>query len=117
MCYRGFVFDISECLAVNTVQVWQMIQIRYSLHRMKKINISILIIFLTTGVHDSFSQGQPVPQKPMAPATLPGKGLAQFDFFYAGEGKVQNMYMVRKGKVVWSYQDIVSRGEISDAVV
>jgi outer membrane protein assembly factor BamB len=84
---------------------------------MKKISILILIIFLTAGVHDSFSQGQQVSQKPMAPATLPGKGLAHFDFFYAGEGKVQNMYMVRKGKVVWSYQDTVSRGEISDAVV
>src|SRR5208283_770662 len=38
-----------------------------------------------------------------APAVLPGRGLAQHDFFYAGEGGgTHNMYIVRKGKVDWS---------------
>jgi hypothetical protein len=54
---------------------------------------------------------------PLAPAVLPGNGLAQHDFFYAGEGSVQNMYIVRKGKVVWSYTDTKTKGEISDAVL
>lgn len=52
-----------------------------------------------------------------APATLPGKGLSQHDFFYAGEQKQQWMFIVRKGEVVWSYVDANSRGEISDAVL
>ncbi len=58
-----------------------------------------------------------VDKGPMAPAVLPGKGLAQHDFFYAGEQKQQKMYIVRKGKVTWSYIDENSRGEISDAVL
>ena len=48
---------------------------------------------------------------------LPGKGLAQHDFFYAGEQKQHWMFIVRKGKVVWSYVDPNSKGEISDAVL
>ena len=54
--------------------------------------------------------------KPKFPAGLPGNGLAQHDFFYAGEAKTQDMYIVRKGQVVWAYNDANSRGEISDAV-
>jgi len=53
----------------------------------------------------------------MAPAALPGKGLAQHDFFYAGEQKQHHMFIVRKGLVTWSYIDDASRGEISDAVL
>src|SRR5665213_2753727 len=55
--------------------------------------------------------------KPIAPAILPGKGAAQFDFFYAGEAKSRNMYIVRKGKITWSYIDTAGKGEISDAVL
>ncbi len=50
------------------------------------------------------------------PAVLPGKGLAQHDFFYAGEGKAEKMSIVHDGKVVWSYAH-PGRGEISDAVL
>ena len=53
--------------------------------------------------------------KPSVPAILPGNGLAQHDFFYAGEAKTRDMYIVRGGKVVWSYNDTAGRGEISDA--
>lgn len=42
--------------------------------------------------------------------------LSRFDFFYAGEAKSENMYIIRKGKVVWSYTHF-AKGEISDAVV
>jgi len=57
---------------------------------------------------------------PAAPSVLPGPGLAQHDFFYAGEGGGRhNMYIVRKGKVDWSYEntDPQSKGEISDATL
>ena len=53
---------------------------------------------------------------PQAPAVLPGNGLAQHDFFYAGEAKEERMSIVRGGQVVWSYTH-PGRGEISDAVL
>lgn len=56
------------------------------------------------------------PASPSFPATLPGRGLAQHDFLYAGEAKTRDIYLVRGGKVVWEYHDPAGRGEISDAV-
>jgi outer membrane protein assembly factor BamB len=53
----------------------------------------------------------------MAPAVLPGNGLAQHDFFYAGEQKQHHMFIVKKGQATWSYVDDASKGEISDAVL
>ena len=55
--------------------------------------------------------------KPIVPAVLPGKGLPQHDFFYAGEARARDMYIVRAGQVAWSYNDATGRGEISDAVL
>jgi hypothetical protein len=60
--------------------------------------------------------------KPAAPAAslaaaLPGKGLAQHDFLYAGEARDRRVFIVRGGKVVWSYEDPEGKGEISDAVL
>lgn len=49
-------------------------------------------------------------------AVLPGKGLAQHDFFYAGEGQQERMFIVRGGAIVWSYTHS-GKGEISDAVL
>jgi hypothetical protein len=43
--------------------------------------------------------------------------LAQHDFLYAGESKQRRAFIVRKGQVVWSYDDPTGRGEISDAVL
>jgi outer membrane protein assembly factor BamB len=54
---------------------------------------------------------------PMAPTDLPGRGLAQHQFFYAGEQKQHQMFIVKHGRVVWSYVDANSKGEISDAVL
>jgi hypothetical protein len=51
-----------------------------------------------------------------APAVLPGNGLAQYDFFYAGEAKVERMFIVRDGKIVWDYTH-PAQGEISDATL
>ena len=56
-------------------------------------------------------------ERPNFPGVLPGRGLAQHDFFYAGEAKSQDMYVVRKGKVVWEFHDHTAKGEISDAVL
>jgi hypothetical protein len=54
---------------------------------------------------------------PAAPAMLPGNGLEQHDFFYAGESRDRKMFILRKGKVDWSYDDPTGKGEISDAVM
>ena len=53
---------------------------------------------------------------PLSPAVLPGNGLAQHDFFYAGESSVLRMSIVRGGQVVWTYTH-PGHGEISDAVL
>ena len=53
---------------------------------------------------------------PNAPEVLPGQGLAQHDFFYAGEGKQERMFIVRNGAIAWSYTH-PGRGEVSDAVL
>ncbi len=50
-------------------------------------------------------------------AALPGNGLAQHDFMYAGESKERRVFIVRKGQVVWSYDDPAGKGEVSDAVL
>jgi PQQ-like domain len=60
---------------------------------------------------------KPADRSPAAPAALPGEGLTQHDFFYAGEQKQQEMYIVKAGRPVWSYQGSNTRGEISDAVL
>jgi hypothetical protein len=51
-----------------------------------------------------------------APLVLPGKGLAQHDFFYAGEARQERMFIVRNGKVAWSCTHS-GKGEISDATL
>jgi outer membrane protein assembly factor BamB len=50
--------------------------------------------------------------QPSAPNTI----LARHDFFYAGEAKQERMFIVRKGRVEWSYTH-PSEGEISDATL
>jgi hypothetical protein len=56
-------------------------------------------------------------QAQTTPAQLPGRGLAQHDFLYAGESHDRNIFIVRGGRVVWSYSDPGGKGEISDAVM
>src|ERR1700690_624738 len=55
--------------------------------------------------------------RPLSPFTLPGRGLAQHDFLYAGESHDRKIFIVRQGKIVWSYDDPTGKGEISDAVM
>jgi hypothetical protein len=63
------------------------------------------------------ADAQQAADKPAAPAILPGKGASEFDFFYAGEAKDRKMYIVKNGRITWSYIDTLGRGEISDAVL
>jgi hypothetical protein len=51
------------------------------------------------------------------PSPLPGQGLAQHNFLYAGESHDRKIFIVRQGKVVWSYEDPAGKGEISDAAL
>src|SRR5206468_2663899 len=53
---------------------------------------------------------------PFAPAILPGRGLAQHDVFYTGEAKLERMFIIRNGEIVWSYTHD-GKGEISDAIL
>jgi hypothetical protein len=47
----------------------------------------------------------------------PDRGIAEHDFMYAGESHDRKIFIVRHGKVVWTYDDPAGRGEISDAVM
>jgi hypothetical protein len=95
--------------------------------RFRKLNALLTAVFILW--IGAVSRGQWIPglgpstqpawAGPMSPEVLPGNGLAQHPFLYAGEWDnlkpVQTMYIVREGKVVWSYA-IPSKenGEISE---
>lgn len=67
-----------------------------------------------------FAQSAPATKPapaPAAPAVLPGKGLAEHDFLYAGEAKDRRAYIIKKGAIVWTYDNPQGKGEISDAVL
>lgn len=78
---------------------------------------ALLVILLTIFIIKPASAQTAVRGESLAPTALPGKGLKQFDFFYAGEAKSRNMYIVQDGKVTWSYIDTMGKGEISDAIL
>src|SRR5450432_1695357 len=84
-----------------------------------QVKITLLAAFALLAIargQDAAVTNKPAA-KPAAPAVLPGNGLAQHDFFYAGEAKTRDMYIVRGGKVVWAYNDTTGKGEISDATL
>ena len=64
----------------------------------------LLFCFLVTCLMRIYSQDKPQ-----------NIGLSGHDFFYAGEAKINNMYIVKDGKVTWHYTRPESNGEISDA--
>jgi outer membrane protein assembly factor BamB len=79
---------------------------------------TLILLFLVVGFGvNAKAQQTPAATKQVAPEVLPGKGPAEFDFFYAGEAKQRKMYIVRNGKITWSYIDTLGKGEISDAVL
>jgi outer membrane protein assembly factor BamB len=73
----------------------------------------VTLIILATGCAVTAIYGQ----QTTFPSVLPGKGLGQHDFLYAGEAKSQDIYIVKKGKVAWEFHDPKGKGEISDAVL
>lgn len=76
-------------------------------------------VLVSAAVPSAFAE-ESAPAPRFAPAQLPGKGLAQHPFFYAGEWNYpkaqQAMFIVRDGKVVWSYEIPLKTpaGEISE---
>jgi outer membrane protein assembly factor BamB len=77
----------------------------------------LTVLAVVLGVSGAgFAQG-PDASSALAPAQLPGQGLAQHDFLYAGESHDRRIFIVRQGKIVWSYEDPAGKGEISDAVM
>jgi len=72
----------------------------------------LLTACCTSGAQATVTANQALPSSP-----LPGKGLAQHDFLYAGESHDRKIFIVRQGKIVWSYSDPAGKGEVSDAVM
>jgi hypothetical protein len=86
----------------------------------KHITWRLGILFMCIALNkkaDAQQTNAPAETKSLAPTVLPGKGVQQHDFFYAGESKTRNMYIVRNGRITWSYIDTTGKGEISDAVL
>src|ERR1700690_2656909 len=88
------------------------------MNKIKMKSSPALILIAGLVLTRTLGQGQDAGPavKPVVPAVLPGKGLAQHDFFYAGEARTRDMYVVRAGQVAWAYNNPTGRGEISDAV-
>lgn len=77
---------------------------------------SIPCLLLTVILLDRPGAGAAEPPPP--PGAAPERNdLARHDFLYAGESKQRRVFLVRQGKVVWTYDDPAGRGEISDAVL
>jgi hypothetical protein len=82
-----------------------------------KHHSTILLGFLLGFAHLARIESPAAESIVAASQVLPGKSLAQHDFMYAGESKSRRVFIVRKGQVVWTYDDPTGRGEISDAVL
>ncbi|MBC7782484.1 MAG: hypothetical protein H7144_01485 [Burkholderiales bacterium] len=85
------------------------------------LTTAVTLLALTT--FTAIAVAQDTPSSSTAPTTipaaLPGNGLSQHDFLYAGEWDtrkpVQTAFIIRGGKVVWSFEIPSKKGEISDA--
>jgi hypothetical protein len=82
----------------------------------RRLLAGLILSLLCTALPAAGAPPAPAAIAPAAPAVLPGRGLAQHDFFYAGEAKTRDMYIVRGGKIDWAYHEPAGQGEISDAV-
>lgn len=80
-----------------------------------KLNLPFCIVLGIAAI--GAAQSRAADNAAPAASVLPGNGLAQHDFLYAGEAKNRRAFIVRKGKVVWTYDDPAGRGEISDAIL
>lgn len=83
---------------------------------MFRLAIVLVLLGVSRGLHAQVvPRGRAAASSP--PVQLPGKGLAQHDFLYAGESHQRQIFIVRQGKIAWSYEDSAGKGEISDAVM
>ncbi len=73
----------------------------------KTIVATILMWAFLCGIHAQTIQPTPAPDT----------DLGRYNFFYAGQSKQRRMFIVKDGKVAWTYDDQLKRGEISDAVL
>ena len=81
----------------------------------------ILILIVGLGWAQAQSTGSASATPNSSNAQLPGKGMAQHPFLYCGEWQhrstsQQTMYVVRGGKVVWSYTNRL-KGELGDCTM
>jgi PQQ-like domain len=81
---------------------------------MSKLVTSVVLLGMSCTL---YGQSQTATVAPVPSATLPGNGLAQHDFLYAGESKGRRIFLVRHGQIIWTYSDPAGKGEISDAVM
>jgi outer membrane protein assembly factor BamB len=83
------------------------------------VTLSIALEGVSTGLFAHFAQAptQPLALTLASHVVLPGNGLAQHDFLYAGESHSRRIFIVRQGTVIWSYDDPTGKGEFSDAVM
>jgi len=77
----------------------------------------VIFVFLIATSRAVIAQTEGSVNQTSSPTTLPGKVLAEHDFMYAGESHERRIFIVRKGRVVWTYDDPAGKGEISDAVM
>jgi hypothetical protein len=82
---------------------------------MFKLAVVIAFLAVSGGFHAQAPAG--TASAPPFAAQIPGNGLAQHDFMYTGESHDRRIFIVRQGKIVWSYDDPAGKGEISDAVM
>jgi len=87
-------------------------------HRITLLATAILFFIAPfAAAQDAPPKAPAAPLPPAAPAVLPGNGLAEHDFLYAGEAKLRQVFIIRGGKIVWTYEDPQGKGEISDAML
>jgi outer membrane protein assembly factor BamB len=78
---------------------------------MKRIELAMTVALLLGSAHLTRAEDK-APGAQTQPADL-----SRHDFLYAGESKQRKIFIVRGGKVVWSYDDPEGKGEISDAIL
>ncbi len=77
----------------------------------------LLVFAYLLGSCGASAQATVTANKALQSAPVPGRGLAQHDFMYAGESHDRKIFIVRQGTIVWTYDDPAGKGEISDAVM
>src|SRR5882724_6997022 len=72
------------------------------------ITLGALLVLPGFAAENEVAPGAPRNLVSYAPALLPGRGLEQHPFFYAGQWDfrhpMQRMVIVREGKIVWSHE-------------